>query len=139
MAIPLIPPMALIISTVARSIRAMQSHRMLPWDVRKSWARWPMPKAGNVVIEIRFGSSSRMAFMLRWASVSSVIQLWPAGVTYCRSSLQIGHAGGGFSLGAYCVPHVVQMKAGMTRSTMGLFRREDHSRKYAVAGSHLLS
>ena len=54
-----------------------------------------------------------MAFMLRWASVSSGVQLWPAGGTYCRSSSQIGHDEGGFSLGAYCVPHVVQMKAGM--------------------------
>jgi hypothetical protein len=51
--------------------------------------------------------------MLRFASESSVVQLWPAGVTYCRSSSQIGHAAGGLSLGAYCVPQVVQMKAGM--------------------------
>src|SRR6478735_11648739 len=72
-----------------------------------------MTKAGNVVIEIKFGSSSRQAFMLRLASVSSVIQLWPAGVTYCRSSSQIGQAAGGFSLGSYCVPQVLQMKAGM--------------------------
>ena len=105
--------MALIISMVARSISEMQSHRMLPCGVRSSCARWPMPKAGKVVIEIRLGSSSRQAFMLRLASVSSVVQLWPAGVTYCRSSSQIGQAAGGFSLGAYCVPQVVQMKAGM--------------------------
>ena len=107
------PPMALIISIVARSISEMQSHRMLPCGVRRSCARWPMPKAGNVMIEIRLGSSSRQAFMLRLASVSSVVQLWPGGGTYCRSSSQIGQAAGGLSLGAYCVPQVVQMKAGM--------------------------
>src|SRR5215468_10561935 len=115
---PLIPPMALIISMVARSINAMQAQRRWLLGVRKSCARWPMPKCGEVVIEIKLGSSSRMAFMLRRARVSSVIQLWPAGVTYCRSSLQIGHAAGGLSLGAYCVPHVVQMNAGMTRPTV---------------------
>src|SRR5204862_8020269 len=32
-------PMAVIISTVARSISAIQSHRMLPCDVRRSCAR----------------------------------------------------------------------------------------------------
>ena len=51
--------------------------------------------------------------MLRLANVSSVVQVWPGGGTYCRSSSQIGQAAGGFSLGAYCVPQVVQMKAGM--------------------------
>jgi hypothetical protein len=110
---PLIPPMALIISMVARSISAMQSHSMLPCGVRRSWARWPMPNAGWVVIEIRPGSSSRMAFMQRLASVSSVVQLWPAGTTYCRSSSQIGHTAGGLSLGAYWVPQVLQMNAGI--------------------------
>jgi hypothetical protein len=54
-----------------------------------------------------------MAFMLRLASTSSVVQLCPAVVTYCRSSSQIGHDAGGFSVGAYCVPQVLQMKAGM--------------------------
>jgi hypothetical protein len=34
-------------------------------------------------------------------------------VTYCRSSSQIGQLAGGFSLGSYCVPQVLQMKAGM--------------------------
>src|SRR5829696_2277693 len=72
-----------------------------------------MPKAGNVTMEMRLGSSSRHAFMLRLASVSSVVQPWPGGGTYCRSSSQIGQAAGGFSDGAYCVPQVVQMKAGM--------------------------
>ena len=53
------------------------------------------------------------AFCSAWRSASSVVQLWPAGVTYCRSSSQIGQFAGGLSLGAYCVPQVVQMKAGM--------------------------
>src|SRR6185436_4804025 len=107
------PPMALIISIVARSMSEMQSHRILPCGVRRSCARWPMPKAGNVTMEMRLGSSSRHAFMLRLASVSSVVQPWPGGGTYCRSSSQIGQADGGFSDGSYCVPQVVQMKAGM--------------------------
>src|SRR3954469_12074830 len=72
-----------------------------------------MPNAGIVVIEMRLGSSSRHAFMLRLARVSSVVQPWPGGGTYCRSSSQIGQALGGASVGAYCVPQVVQMKAGM--------------------------
>jgi len=59
---------------------------------------------------MRLGSSSRQAFILRLASVSSVVQFWPGGGTYCRSSSQIGQAAGGFSLGAYCVPQVLQMK-----------------------------
>jgi len=44
-----------------------------------------------------------------------VIQLWPDGGTYCRSSSQMMHCSGGVSLGAYCVPQAVQMKAGTLR------------------------
>src|SRR6476659_6154597 len=112
------PPIALISPTVARSLSEMQSHRMLPCGVRSNCARWPMPNAGNVTIEMRLGSSSRQAFMLRLANVSSVVQVWPGGGTYCRSSSQIGQAAGGFSPGAYCVPQVVQMKAGINPSAL---------------------
>ena len=92
------PPMALIISMVARSISAMQSHRMLPCGVRRSCARWPMPKAGGTS-RSRSGWAQARArrSCCAWRSVSSVVQLWPAGVTYCRSSSQIGQAAGGFS------------------------------------------
>ena len=72
-----------------------------------------MPNAGNVMIEIRFGSSSRQPLLARFCRPSSVVQLWPGGGTYCRSSSQIGQAAGGLSLGSYCVPQVLQMKAGM--------------------------
>ena len=54
---PSMPPRPLISSTVALSTNAMQSHRMLPLGVRSSCARWPMPNAGAVVMEMRFGSS----------------------------------------------------------------------------------
>ena len=72
-----------------------------------------MPNAGAVVIEIRPGSSSRQPLMKRWRSDSSVVQAWPVGGTYCRSSSQIGQAAGGLSDGSYWVPQVLQMKAGM--------------------------
>jgi hypothetical protein len=44
---------------------------------------------------------------------SSVVQFWPVALTYCRSSWQMAQAAGGWSLSAYWVPHVVQMKFGM--------------------------
>ena len=37
-----------------------------------------------------------------------MVQAWPVGGTYCRSSSQIGHPAGGWSDGAYWVPQVVQ-------------------------------
>src|SRR6266478_9469402 len=61
--------------------------------------------------------------MLRRASTSSVVQLCPAGVTYWRSSRQIGHEAGGCGVGAYCVPQVVQMWAGMTSGPLALLVR----------------
>jgi hypothetical protein len=72
-----------------------------------------MPKAGNVVIEKRSGSSSRQPLYERFASDSSVVQVWPAGVTNCRSSSQIGQFAGGLSVGLNCVPQVLHMKTGM--------------------------
>jgi hypothetical protein len=48
-------------------------------------------------------------------SESSVVQPWPCAATYWRSSSQIGQFAGGLSDGSYCVPQVVQMKAGMGR------------------------
>src|SRR5215469_10370669 len=62
------------------------------------------------------GSCSRYALNARAASAFSVVQLWPVGGTYCRSSSQIAQCAGGFSLGAYCVPQAVQMKASMGRA-----------------------
>ena len=43
------------------------------------------------------------------ARSSSVIHCWPCQPTYCRSSVQILHSSGGWSLSANCVPHVMQM------------------------------
>ena len=74
--------------------------------------------------------------MWRLASVSSVVQLWPAGGTYCRSSSQIGHAAGGLSLGAYCVPQVLQMKAGMTVRVCAQHQsRRSHGRCWPRSGA----
>jgi hypothetical protein len=50
------------------------------------------------------------------ASASSVVQLWPFGGTYWRSSSQIVHWAGGVALGGYCMPQAVQMNAFMAGS-----------------------
>lgn len=52
-------------------------------------------------------------FRLVSSSLSSVVQCWPVALTYCRSSWQMAQASGGWSLSAYCVPPVVQMKFGI--------------------------
>ena len=70
-------------------------------------------EAGCEPMPITPGSYSRKLFMWLCASASSVVQLWPRGGTYCRSSSQMTHCAGGLSLGGYCVPQAVQMKAGM--------------------------
>jgi hypothetical protein len=49
-----------------------------------------------------------------------VVQDWPEAGTNCRSSGQIKHSPCGASEGAYCVPHVVQMKAGMRAGYISL-------------------
>src|SRR6202012_5648688 len=43
----------------------------------------------------------------------SVVQAWPDGLTYCRSSRQIRHPDGGTSVLGYWQPQVVQMNAGI--------------------------
>jgi len=58
-------------------------------------------------------SYSRQAFMWLCDSAESVVQVCPRGGTYCRSSSQMAHCAGGFSLSAYCMPQAVQMKWGM--------------------------
>jgi hypothetical protein len=49
----------------------------------------------------------------RAASAGKVVQVCPPGGTYWRSSSQMMHCAGGASVGAYCIPQAVQMKAGM--------------------------
>jgi hypothetical protein len=49
----------------------------------------------------------------RAASAGKVVQVCPVGGTYWRSSSQMMHCAGAASVGAYCIPHAVQMKAGM--------------------------
>jgi len=52
---------------------------------------------------------------LQWrrARSWSVVQLWPDGGTYWRSSSQIAQRPGCFSEGENCDPQVMQMKAGI--------------------------
>ena len=133
MAMALMPPSARTISTVASSMKLMQSHRMLPRSVRSSRARWAMAKPGVVPMPVRPGSCRRNA--LKWVRrrLASVVQDWPSGFTYCRSSWQMVQPEGGAALSGYCVPQVVQMKAGMGgsspirpgRATSGLHAGQD--------------
>src|SRR5690348_865334 len=128
MPIPARPPRPWMRETVASSSIAMQSHRIFPFGVRISSARWPMAKFGWVPTPITPGSCWRQALNARAASDFSVVQLWPVAGTYCRSSSQIAHCAGGLSLGAYCVPQAVQMKASMRVS------RDPHG--YHVGTAH---
>ncbi len=72
-----------------------------------------MAKYGVAPMPMTFGSCSRKAFMWPAWSASSVVQVWPRGGTYCRSSSQMRHCAGGCAVSAYCVPQAVQMKWGM--------------------------
>jgi hypothetical protein len=107
------PPNALIASTTASSNSGRQSHRTLAFGVRRNKARWPMANGGSMPTPISPGSSNLIE--LRWVSRSrsQVVHCWPVTLTYCRSSWQTAQAAGGWSLSAYCVPQVVQMKFGM--------------------------
>ena len=99
--------------TVAASSVAMQSHNTLPPSVRTSSARWPMAKDGCEPMPMMPVSYSWKPFMWLCDSASSVVQVWPRGGTYCRSSSQMRHCAGGCALSGYCVPQAVQMKRGM--------------------------
>src|SRR5216684_3983720 len=90
----------------------MQSHITLPRGVWTTSARWPIASGGRVATCTRLGSSSSNV-LRRPSAVSSarVVHCWPCQPTYCRSSSQIGQRSGGESPGAYCTPHVRQMKA----------------------------
>jgi hypothetical protein len=59
------------------------------------------------------GSLNLSEFRFVSRSLSSVVQCLPVFLTYCRSSRQMAHAAGGWSLSAYWVPQVVQLKFGM--------------------------
>ena len=48
---------------------------------------------------------------------SYVTHCWPSAGTYCRSSSQIGHVGGGSSDSGNCVPHVLQRNDGHRPTT----------------------
>src|SRR5262245_44829049 len=72
-----------------------------------------MPNAGVVSMVVSPVARRRNLLLCAFRNPSSVVQDWPDAGTNCRSSVQIRQAAGGASEGEYCVPHVVQMKAGM--------------------------
>src|SRR5215475_16209905 len=88
----------------------MQSHSTLPAGVCARIARCPMPNAGVVSIVVSPGARRRNLLLCALLSRSSVVQDWPDAGTNCRASVQIAHAPGGASLGAYWVPQAMQMK-----------------------------
>src|SRR5256714_5724684 len=106
----LIPPRRSICAAVCSSSKVMQSQRIFPWGVWTSKARCPIANFGSVPIPTRPGSCS---FTTLWnpsaCIVTSVVHCWPSCPTYWRASRQIGHPGGGVSLGGNCVPHVLQI------------------------------
>ncbi|WP_371681941.1 hypothetical protein [Neorhizobium sp. T7_12] len=56
-----------------------------------------MAKAGTVWIANSSGSSCTQEFRCVRASFSVVVQAWPEGGIYWRSSVQMGHASGASS------------------------------------------
>jgi hypothetical protein len=113
------PPSALIASTTAGSSSGRQSHKTLAFGVRRNKARWPMAKCGSMPTPISPGSLNLSEFRLVSRSLSRVVHCWPVALTYCRSSWQMVQAAGGWSLSAYCVPQVVQMKFGIAHHPLG--------------------
>lgn len=79
-----------------------------------------MPNVGVVSIVVRPAAKRRNLLLWALCSFCSVVQDWPEDGTNCRSSVQLGHTGGGASEGGYCVPQAVQMKACMGASYTGL-------------------
>jgi hypothetical protein len=114
MAIAATPPSARTRVTVASSSRLMQSHSTLPCGVQTSSARWPMPNAGTVPMPSNPGSCSRQALVWFCRNAAGVVQRWPPGGTYCRSSSQIRQPAGGRSAGGNWVPQVAHRKRSTT-------------------------
>ena len=109
----------LIASTTAGSSSGRQSHKTLAFGVRRNKARWPMAKCGSMPMPISPGSLNLSEFRLVSRSLSRVVHCWPVALTYCRSSWQMVQAARGWSLSAYCVPQVVQMKFGIAHHPLG--------------------
>src|SRR5215467_12386001 len=59
------------------------------------------------------GSYSRKVLVWLCRSVSRVLQVWPRGGTYCRSSSQRTQWRGGAAHSAYCVPQALQINKGI--------------------------
>src|SRR5215469_7620531 len=72
-----------------------------------------MANVGVEPIPMMPGSYSRKVLVWLCRSVSRVLQVWPRGGTYCRSSSQRTQWRGGAARSAYCVPQAVQMNKGI--------------------------
>src|SRR5436190_5471228 len=91
----------------------MQSHSRLPSGVWIRWACCPIAKRGSVAMPVTPGSTSRTALRYSRPISASVVHRWPSCPMYCRSSSQIGQAGGGAAPAGYCVPQVTQIHSSM--------------------------
>src|SRR4029077_12083944 len=100
-------------STIASSIKLMQSHSTLPCGVRTSKARWQIPNDGDVPMPISSPSRRNVA-MCDLRNCAKLVHCWPVGGTNCRSSSQIEQRAAGASDGSYCVPQVGQIQAWFT-------------------------
>src|SRR5260370_960414 len=111
------PPRRLTSATVSSSIRLIQSQSTFPCGCCTSSARSPIANEGVVPIPISPGSCSRNSLRKPSCCIwARVVHCCPLAPTYWRSSQQIGHASGGCSLGANCVPHVLQIQCSINLS-----------------------
>ena len=103
----LIPPCLSISALVASSSIVTQSHRMFPWDVLMSKARWPIANFGCVGPMLITWSATWKVLLQNLPCISlKLVHFCPEEATYCRSSWQIRHDAGGLLLASYCTPQV---------------------------------
>src|SRR5215210_4242724 len=106
------PPRRSTSAAPASSSSVMQSHIRFESPQGTISARWPIANAGSVPMPA-IVPSSRSSFAWPAASSASVVHRWPAGGTYWRGSMQIGHSPGGPSESANWVPQATQMYRAM--------------------------
>src|SRR5262249_37811335 len=104
----------LIKAVVAGSSIEMQSHKTFPLGVETTSARWPIANCGCVPMPITPGSYWRDELKCPPVRAAGVVQGFPRGGTYCRSSSQISHCRGATLLGVYWVPQAVQMNGSIS-------------------------
>src|SRR5205809_1038041 len=106
-----IPPRSVTARLVNSSSRVTQSQSTFPAGDCTSRARWPMANEGAVPIPTSRSSCRRNSLWWPRCRSAKVVQRWPSGPMYWRSSSQIKQCAGGASpVSSYCIPHVTQMK-----------------------------